>query len=65
MDYACHVTVRKAFTRVLVHVEVCREDRVAGNEVILWQYTDFIDEEAHPEPAKWAKEHLLAAIQAW
>lgn len=63
MEYHGSVHVAKLLTRVIVHMEVTRQDSLTGQDVIVWQYTDMVDEQAHPEPVKWLREHIFEAFQ--
>ena len=63
MDYRCQVTISKAMSQVVVHVEVVRENSSGWLSKPVYQRTELLAEEAHPDPAQWAKAHLLALAE--
>lgn len=61
MEYDASITVTKVLDQVLVHMEVRRQ---AGTywPVVIWSWTDTQVEQAHPEPQKWIREHVMTAF---
>ena len=63
MDYRCNIVMAKAMNDVVVHIEVLRENASGWTSRPVYQRTEMIKEEAHPDPARWAKEHLSQFLE--
>ena len=59
MDYRVTITISKAMSECVAHVEVVRENASGWLSKPLYQRTEILPEEAHPEPEKWARAHML------
>lgn len=63
MQYGFQITAGKALTQVIVHAEVYRETDEFPFRVKLMQWTELLDEEAHPEPQKWMMQHVMGFLE--
>ena len=63
MDYRCTVTMAKAMSQVVMHIEVARENASGWTSRPVYQRTELLDEEAHPDPSQWAKAHLARFLE--
>lgn len=63
MEYEAHIDIRKMLGRVYVHGEVGRTQTSYPYYTILWQSTELMSEEAHPEPQKWMVQHLMQYLE--
>ena len=65
MDYSFTITGAKALDQVIMHVAVFREQKEFPYQVRVWQKTELFDEEAHPEPWKWAMQHTMQFFETF
>lgn len=63
MEYEGRIEVRKMMGQVYVHGEVGRSQVTYPYYWVLWQSTELLDEEAHPEPQKWLIQHIMQYLE--
>lgn len=63
MDYFASIHVGKVLEKVIIHMEVFRERPYGEKPISIWRYTELLEEQAHPEPVKWLREHVIQAFE--
>ena len=63
MDYGFTITAGKALSQVIIHAEVYREQSSFPFRIVVARWTELLDEEAHPEPAKWMIQHVMQFLE--
>lgn len=64
MEYEARIDVRKMLGQVYVHGECGRSQTTYPYYTILWQSTELMDEENHPEPQKWMIAHIMRYLES-